>query len=113
MSAKSMPPSQPKARKERPAAPPPAQRVACQEVEFRFQAKPQSRIFLAGSFNNWSAASHPLHPTAEGHFATRLALPTGRHEYKFVVDGQWHVDPQCPQQAANHYGSANSVIVIS
>jgi hypothetical protein len=38
---------------------------------------------------------------------------TGRHEYKFVVNGQrWMEDPSNGMKTADGYGGLNSLIVI-
>jgi hypothetical protein len=39
-------------------------------------------------------------------------LPPGRHEYKFVVDGQWLPDPNAQANAFNAYGTLNSVVEV-
>ena len=35
----------------------------------------------------------PLHFSDRGDFSATTELPEGRHEYKFIVDGQWRHDP--------------------
>lgn len=55
------------------------------------------RVFLAGSFNEWSPAANPLQKTDSGWVAYEF-LPAGNYEYKFVVDGRWMVDPDNPQR---------------
>lgn len=47
-----------------------------------------------------------------GVFKTALFLPPGRREYKFVVNGEWRADPECPELATNGRGSLNSVITV-
>ncbi len=82
-------------------------------VLFEFEAPQDSRVFIAGSFNGWEPATHPLkyHPEV-GRFQATLLLEPGIHEYKFVVDGTWHVDTKCPHWVINDNGSLNSVIKI-
>ena len=83
-------------------------------VIFSFRADSDAEVFLAGTFNGWDPSAHPLKPTApdnELHQAT-LALAPGRHEYKFVVNGTWQADPQCPTWVVNPFGSLNSVIEV-
>jgi 1,4-alpha-glucan branching enzyme len=68
-------------------------------------------VFVAGTFNNWNPRQHQLHDNPNsGVFKTTLMLPPGRHEYKFVVDGEWHVDPNCPNWALNSHGTLNSIV---
>jgi 1,4-alpha-glucan branching enzyme len=83
-------------------------------VTFRLHAAPDAEVRLAGTFNGWEPSAYPLEPvTAERdlHQAT-LVLPPGRHEYKFVVNGAWQADPDCPECAVNAFGSLNSVIHV-
>jgi len=81
-------------------------------VKFEFRADPGSTVHVAGSFNGWSPTeSQMIH---EGNsYTTTLLLPRGRHEYKFVVDGIWRSDPECPEWAPNDKGSLNSVIAVA
>jgi len=48
----------------------------------------------------------------DGLWETSLALPPGRHEYKFVVDGQWLPDPNAHESVFNAHGTLNSVLVV-
>ncbi len=41
-----------------------------------------------------------------------VALPPGRYEYRFVVDGQWISDPNAKESVGNSFGSTNAVVVI-
>jgi 1,4-alpha-glucan branching enzyme len=75
-------------------------------------ACPSARhVFLAGDFNAWNAAATPLVPDGQGGWATELELPPGRHEYLFVIDGHWEVDPSA-ESVPNPFGGTNSVITI-
>lgn len=87
---------------------------ACEKpVQFEVHAPPESHVFIAGTFNNWNARSHPLayHPEA-GVFRETLLLPCGRHEYKFVIDGVWTVDTHNLERAISAEGTVNSVVVV-
>lgn len=69
-------------------------------------------IHVAGSWNEWNAAAHPMHDdNRDGVWETTLWLEEGVYEYKFVVNGTvWTEDPENPEQVANDYGSVNSVL---
>lgn len=43
----------------------------------------------------------------------RLDLRPDRHEYKFIVDGEWVRDPGNPDMVVNQHGTFNSVLRIS
>ena len=82
-------------------------------VTFRFPDEMESDVRLAGTFNNWEPSAHRLRrPGGDGWYAITLLLPVGRYEYKFMVDGQWHCDPACPDVAPNEHGTLNSVIEV-
>jgi len=78
-------------------------------VTFSLQTGEAHRVFIAGSFNNWCATQHEMIGTA-GIFKITLPLTPGRHEYKFIVDDVWTVDPKNSETAVNQFGGLNSVI---
>ncbi len=82
-------------------------------VTFRFEAGPDSDVRLAGSFNNWAVDAQRLtRQDGKSIYSATLLLSPGRHEYKFVVNGVWNVDPSAPDRALNEYGTLNSVIMV-
>jgi 1,4-alpha-glucan branching enzyme len=86
---------------------------AGKRVRFELPAEPGSRVFVAGTFNDWSPTANPLKDNpGSGHCKATLSIPPGRHEYKFVVNGEWRVDPNCTAWAPNELGSLNSVILV-
>lgn len=83
------------------------------KLQFELAAEPGSKVFVAGTFNNWNPTANPLKDNlASGHFKAALRVPTGTHEYKFVVNGAWTVDPKCADWAPNGYGGLNSVLHV-
>ena len=89
------------------------ERPRSRRVVFQFEAGRASDVRLAGSFNNWNTSIHKLsRKKGDGSYAATLLLPVGRHEYKFVVDGEWQCDPACPDHVPNEHGSLNSVIEV-
>ena len=70
-------------------------------------------VCVAGSFNHWKPEAMPLLDRGNGKWVGALALPPGRHEYLFVVDGQWLPDPKAIESVENPFGGRNSVVVIS
>ena len=79
-------------------------------VKFVCQAKPEAKsVSVAGQFSEWS----PLNmQRIDGKFQTVLSLPPGEYEYKFIIDGQWHVDPTADKQVPNAFGTANSLVRV-
>ena len=83
------------------------------DIQFEICADPDCKVCVAGTFNNWNPSSHPLkHHPAAGVFRGTFHLPAGKHEYKFVVNGEWQLDPQCPNWEINELGTLNSVIHV-
>ena len=90
-----------------------AQRVKGKRVAFQLAAESGSEVFVAGTFNNWNPRRHPMRDNADGGiYRTTVDLPPGRHEYKFVVNGEWRVDPACLEWVPNGYGTLNSVVTV-
>jgi len=80
---------------------------------FQINAQPGSQVSVCGTFNDWDSAQFPMKDNPkDGVFKRTILLPQGRHEYKFVVDGNWMTDPDCEEQAPNWCGTMNSVIVV-
>jgi 1,4-alpha-glucan branching enzyme len=89
------------------------QRAKRRRVALHVHASPGSTVHVAGSFNDWSPDRHPLtYKSAEGVFSVSLLLEPGRYEYKFVVNGVWCIDPECPNWAPSGQGSLNSVLNV-
>ena len=90
-------------------------RIRKLRIRFTVDASPGSDVSVVGSFNGWTPGRHPLHPTTvePGVFDRTWLLPTGRYEYKFVIDGEWSADPSCPRWVVNEFETLNSVLEIS
>jgi len=78
------------------------------------EAEPGSKVSVAGTFNDWNPERNPMKAKPRsGKYATTVTLWSGRHEYRFVVNGEWRSDPKCCAWAPNGYGSMNSVITVN
>jgi hypothetical protein len=71
-----------------------------------------SEVILAGSFNSWNEQELKMIKTAEG-WELHANLPSGRYEYKFIVDGEWMHDPANKTTVKNEHNTLNSVLDIS
>ena len=87
---------------------PPKQRVA-----FSLLAPDAQAVALAGDFTGWEQQPAPLKKLKSGVWKTTIALPPGSHQYRFLVDGQWHDDPECPARVPNSFGTENCVRVVA
>ncbi|UPT75453.1 MAG: glycogen-binding domain-containing protein [Elusimicrobiota bacterium] len=100
--------------------PPTADKSKTQLVEFTCHAPEAQAVFVAGTFNEWRPEAAPLKRQADGNWRTALPLPPGRHEFKYVVDGQWCCEPGCedayrgcPKCVANEFGTMNRFLELS
>lgn len=85
-----------------------------QRIAFSVRAEVGSKVFLAGSFNNWDpTAKEMVDKNGDGLYTTTLSLAPGTHEYKFVIDGTWCADPECADWVQNDHGTLNSVKHVS
>jgi hypothetical protein len=70
-----------------------------------------SIVALAGSFNNWNQSQFIFGREGE-EWICRIDLEPGKHSYKFIVDGNWLLDPANPNTEDDDYGVKNSVIMV-
>lgn len=70
-------------------------------------------ICIAGSFNDWHPNVTPMIRLNDGKWAKELALPPGRYEYRFVVDGEWVDDLAATELIPNVFGTTNAVLVVA
>ncbi|XP_073266891.1 protein PTST homolog 2, chloroplastic isoform X2 [Populus alba] len=68
-----------------------------------------SEVFLSGSFDGW-ATQRRMEKSSVGIFSLYLKLYPGRYEIKFVVDGEWKIDPLRP--IVNSNGYENNLLII-
>ncbi|WP_299336361.1 hypothetical protein [uncultured Psychroserpens sp.] len=70
------------------------------------------RIILAGSFNDWNEDDIEMEKGDKGYWICRLPLPAGKHYYKFIIDGNWILDPENPVKEYDGKGNINSVFMV-
>lgn len=84
------------------------------KVTLQIKAESGKKVFVAGTFNTWNPEESKLKEKGKtGVYSILLSLPKGRYEYKFVIDGVWCVDPECPEWVPNNFGSLNSVLTVA
>ena len=82
-------------------------------IRFQYAGEPGSSVCVVGTFNNWDPRAHQLKDNPHsGIYAGAVFVPAGRHEYKFLVDGNWCSDPTCPDFVVNPFGTLNSVLSV-
>lgn len=79
--------------------------------KFEVCFKNAKQVNVCGDFNKWDVKSHPM-KEKEGVWSLVLPLNPGRYEYKYIVDGIWHIDPKT-EKSRNKFGTENSILIIS
>jgi len=87
-------------------------RIAGKMKEFKLYAPEAKKVSIAGTFNNWDTKKHTAKKDTKGNWSVKLNLKPGRHEYKFVVDGNWVNDPSCTNCVPNGMGGCNCTVDI-
>ena len=68
---------------------------------------------IAGTFNDWSATTHPMRRNDDlGVFELCLRLPPGKYLYRVIIDGTWSSDPHNNNCEPNPFGDANSAVIV-
>ena len=71
-------------------------------------------VHVVGSFNDWRPGSIALEDQDhDGVWRAVVVLPSGTHEYMFVVDGErWVPDPLAGRYVADDFGRENSLLIV-
>lgn len=80
--------------------------------EFRFEAANAEEVCLVGNFNRWTVCETPLERVEPNLWRVKVVLSEGRHEYMFVVDGQWRTDPAASFHVDDGFGNQNAVVYL-
>jgi cellulose biosynthesis protein BcsQ len=80
-------------------------------ILFQFRAPEAKKVLVAGDFNQWVGESL-LRRTQTGVWQKVVPLRKGGYRYKFLVDGEWRLDPAAPQEKENPYGNRDSYVEI-
>ncbi len=83
------------------------------KVKFSLKAPNAKKVLLMGDFNKWNPKSHPMKSNSRGEWEKVALLPPGKYEYKFLVDGEWKVDPNNNEVCWNCFGTNNSIITVN
>lgn len=85
---------------------------AKKRIEFRIEAPQAQNVHLCGSFNDWSQSADPMKKDSAGTWKKTKMLTEGLYEYKFFVDGEWTLDPECPDTIPNAFGTENNILQL-
>ncbi|MCA9557988.1 MAG: hypothetical protein KC583_05415, partial [Myxococcales bacterium] len=72
---------------------------------------PPGDVRLAAPFERtpWAGAIGLGDADGDGFWTVDVTLPPGEHAYKFIVDGQWSLDPDNPDVRDDGMGNSNSL----
>lgn len=70
------------------------------------------KVILAGSFNDWNENELRMRREDDA-WILHLDLTAGKHWYKFIVDGEWMVDPENPLREYDQDGHLNTVLIVN
>lgn len=81
-------------------------------LQFSLYAPQAQHVALIGDFNGWGSMGEvKLAPAGKGIWSVSVALPAGRYQYAFLVNGQhWVTDPRAQQHVKDDFGRQNAVI---
>jgi hypothetical protein len=68
-------------------------------------------VVLTGTFNDWNQ-SQLLFGREGNDWVCRIDLDPGVYRYKFIVDGDWLLDPTNPDTAEDEAGNVNNVLEV-
>ncbi len=78
-------------------------------ILFQAVSKKAKGVEIAGDFNNW--IPEPMLPRGgEGLWQKIVPITKGGYRYKFIVDGEWQMDPFQPLQQLNAFGTFDSYV---
>jgi 1,4-alpha-glucan branching enzyme len=84
-------------------------------VTFELPAEVEAhQAALAGEFNDWNTAAHPMKKRKDGRFSVTVSLKPGSdYRFKYLVDGnRWENDWAADAYVANTFGTEDSVVTV-
>jgi hypothetical protein len=82
-------------------------------IVFKLSGFPAATIVaVAGTFNGWNQSQY-LFERVGNEWVCRINLPPGKYQYKFIVDGNWLVDPGNPRIVHDRRGFENSELTVN
>ena len=71
-------------------------------------------VQIAGDFSNWEPVEDIMVQQNENKiWKGTVQLEPGKYQYKFIVDGEWKIDPSNPEVTTSDMGVCNSLLIVS
>ena len=81
-----------------------------------FQDDSAGDVRIAGDFNGWvpdKGVRSSIEASGSERVWTKVLLLTpGQYQYRYVVDGEWCIDPANPESTPGPMGQPNSVLHV-
>ena len=68
-------------------------------------------VEIAGDFNHWIPEAL-LKRDGTGLWQKVIPITCGTYRYKFIIDGEWQMDPYQPLQRLNSFGTFDSYLEL-
>lgn len=78
-------------------------------ILFQTISKTAKTVEIAGDFNQWIPEAL-IKRSDEGLWQKIIPITQGTYRYKFIIDGEWQIDPYQPVQQPNAFGSLDSYL---
>ena len=91
---------------------PPKKNETVKKTTFEYEAPAAQKVYVSGTFNDWSFEETPLKKISTGKWKLEVTLPPGRYEYRYLVDGNWQCDQRPVQCIPNVFGTWNCVVEV-
>ena len=89
----------------------PRPRHSFSPAHFYHYAPQAQSVQLTGDFNHWRP--YPMERRGDGWWFLQVMLPSGHHQYRFLVDGQPVLDHRAMGIARNALNETVSIIAVS
>ena len=68
-------------------------------------------VEISGTFDDWKKKHRLIHYPRESKWEISIKMKKGKHLYKYIIDGNWQVDPREPTETGQD-GFENNVIYL-
>lgn len=83
-------------------------------VTFRFESHTAAMVNVLGTFNNWDLTGGVMRRGDDGVWSCTIDVPLeGSYDYKFIVDGEWVLDPGNPDYGKDAKDRYNSRFLLT
>ena len=80
-------------------------------VLFQIHSKTARTVEIAGDFNSWIPEAL-VKRSDDGLWQKIISITQGFYRYKFIIDGEWQMDPYQPVQKVNDFGTFDSYLEL-